>query len=122
MSKYPLIKAMGLYVEKIHDDEAAGGKFFVVYAAELERALEKAPVVQSISSTPDSDWSGFSAGRSITHTARLLCVQPAKAPDTAESLLREALDELSAPYFRPHDLHPRLQLVLERSRRLLEGK
>lgn len=67
---YPLTRALGVLLYNT-------GESAFVRAADLERALESAPVVYAhqIEGTKLSGpWTGQSFGD--THTARLLCVQP----------------------------------------------
>lgn len=131
MSKHPLIEAMGLTLQygtiskvEVTDSAMMGLRQPVTYvtANELERVLEQAPVVYATMGKPsESIWSSFQTDAEKvrdTHTARLLCIQPVKAPDTAESLLREILR--AAGQF-PQNVPPGQRDWLERARKLLEA-
>ncbi len=79
--RYPLIALLGIAVPEINGDG-------YIFAADLERVLESAPVVKSYPQAMEvNNWFGHDSS-GYTHTARLLCVQPI-VKDTAESLLRE---------------------------------
>lgn len=97
MTDYPLIKQMGLELRELYSPPHNSfgkpqdlGKFRCVDADDLERALAAAPVVYK----KDAPGHVYSPLKNCddTHTARLLCVQPI-VRDTAESLLRDLLEE-----------------------------
>ncbi|XGC82024.1 hypothetical protein ACES2L_05940 [Bdellovibrio bacteriovorus] len=88
MSKFPLIEAMGLVIEVQPKIERAGPYTAIVnvdyvLASDLEKALEGAVQVK-IQHFNELDrpkgWMGCEnpTGDKMTHTARLVCIQPIK--------------------------------------------
>lgn len=118
MTKYPLCEELGLTIETRY-----------ILAADLERILSQAPVVDMVEAC---QMGGKSFYRTITmadkddaatHTARLIGIKPI-VKDTAESLLKEILEQLDLRLkeygggfykFEASD-------ALERARKLLEEK
>lgn len=101
MSRFPLCeKAFPLM--KCYEPNAGRGEPFYYYrAADLEAKLASAPVVY-VENHANFGWSGQEKndsgdwiGTEATHSARLLLVEPI-AKDTAESLLRELVENAPA--------------------------
>lgn len=90
--------------------------------AAVRQWIESQPIVRSYGG--QCEWYSEGAVRWLESTvgelavqARLVAIEPIKR-DTAESLLRELKVELSAPYLFGA-LHPRLESLLGRARKLL---
>jgi hypothetical protein len=90
MTEYPLIESMGLQIQKCIDQEAD-----FVWACDLEKALQGAPVVYSgkKENPTDQEWDDVKMSNS-THTARVVCIQPIKKKTQAEAAI-DLLEELN---------------------------
>lgn len=110
MTKYPLCEELGLTIETRY-----------ILAADLERILSQAPVVDMVEAC---QMGGKSFYRTITmadkddaatHTARLIGIKLIEK-DTAESLLREIVYGLS------ENQSKWATKLIDRAKKLLEGK
>ncbi len=92
MMKYLLIEAMGLQIQECIDKEAD-----FVWACDLEKALQNAPVVYSgkKENPTDEEWDDLKMPNS-THTARVVCIQPIKKKTKAEAAL-EFVNKIADP-------------------------
>ena len=89
MIKYPLIEAMNLKVSYRYDTDSDS---YFVYADDLEKALQDAPVLYG--ANPNYGiWDKY-FGDNDSHTARLVCLQPIKKKTKAEAAI-ELLEELN---------------------------
>lgn len=115
MTKYPLCEELGLTIETRY-----------ILAADLERILSQAPVVDMVEAC---QMGGKSFYRTITmadkddaatHTARLIGIKLIEK-DTAESLLRDYLVEYEK-FMRGEGDSISVKPWVKRVRKLLEGK
>jgi hypothetical protein len=117
--KFPLIESLGLKTTNpaYWPPEVNMNRHDLIFAEDLERVLERAPVVYVFKKDSKWVWMPTADGFTIrTHTARLLCVEPIKK-ESAEDLLREILDAVeeqgqSWPY--PEKYIERAKKVLEK--------
>lgn len=117
MTSFPLTESLGVQVHGSADETYNGfGGTMVsqpfVFVADLERALEQAPVVYGVASDP-YNWGPVKS--TDTHSARLLCVQPI-VRDTHESVLRELVRIADSGGFKTDAYRSDL---FDRARRLL---
>lgn len=125
-TKFPLTEALGL---KAHDPlRFALDAEPVVLVNDLERALERAPVVTT-------GWEPAKDGMGTTHvwrtsyephpnptdTARLVCIQPIKQKSREEQL-EELVRDMLKFKDRGNGLTLEMHDYLERARALVEGK
>lgn len=122
MSKFPLIEKLGVRVNAYENQP--GVYSYEVNAEELERVLERAPVVfgRLVTSARGMSWLDLPIEKihqptTITHTARLLMIEPIQK-DTAEGLLREFTNQVDKDF----GMSSPWQSLYERAKRLLEGK
>lgn len=93
---------------------------YFLKASDVERMLESAPVVYSVRSAQGIKYDSWFNNETYTSEdcARLVCIQPLKPADTAESLLRE----LVAAWDDSSKEMPLRELIHTRARALLEGE
>ena len=111
MSSFPLIKQLGLIV---YDDKEQG---MLVDAADLERALERAPVAYG---NPVGGWVKTQDTRpapEISHTARLVCITPIKKKTKAEAALEFIKKCKDGDIYEMH-----ANEVMKEAKRILEMK
>lgn len=120
--QFPLTRALGVEVQKeVGFENVRSGKtseVYYVYAADLEKALESAPVVTSYGERNEWYANGAKGMQQDTHTARLVCIQEI-AKDTAESLLREYVERVGDGHSPCWHSWEEKHSFIERARRLL---